>query len=508
PIGRVELSPIGEEHLPAGISEDQLLLRAFTYDSFDGTRWSNSGVPQFKNVALGADMSALSGAAQLTQDPEALVSVTYYDPQTARPFVLAFPHAVESVTSITDSSGIAIDMTLAYDTVSGLLQARPIGEDVPPAAVEARCRIPMRRITGRSRPAANPGDLARLTALPSGFKEALDAGWKEAGRFKRDSSPQRLATDLEDWFSRSGGFTYSLQQRPSGPDAIVRFICDEAQRSGHCEYFATAMVLVLRYLGVPARMCAGYAPEKAPDEKLQWEIKECNAHAWVEVWFADSGWRVYDPTAAGYHNPSSQPPNIDAANTPPPGKKPDARSTPGAVLEGKDPVKDFSDDVRDAFAAIFTGALATLVETLESGRDAIFTLLPEVLTPREGWARTLMLAVILALLAAPFVFRLRRTLEVRERVRAGLSGKNGMKLHQQSDLYRELLTVLARHGYSREATQTPEEFARHVVKGGGASFEAVLEATDVFYRLRYGSHSDDDMTRYRRLLKVLAATKT
>ena len=66
-------------------------------------------------------------------------------------------------------------------------------------------------------------------------------------------------------------------------------------RSGHCEYFATAMVLMLRSQGIPARFVTGFLGGE--NNRLGYYIvRQSNAHAWVEAYLPDSGWTVFDPT--------------------------------------------------------------------------------------------------------------------------------------------------------------------------------------------------------------------
>ncbi|MEM8931926.1 MAG: DUF3488 and transglutaminase-like domain-containing protein [Acidobacteriota bacterium] len=67
-------------------------------------------------------------------------------------------------------------------------------------------------------------------------------------------------------------------------------------RSGHCEYFASAMVLMARSQGIPARLVTGFlGAELNPLEDL-YVVRQQNAHAWVEAWTAEQGWQVFDPT--------------------------------------------------------------------------------------------------------------------------------------------------------------------------------------------------------------------
>ena len=65
-------------------------------------------------------------------------------------------------------------------------------------------------------------------------------------------------------------------------------------KRGYCQHFAGAMALMLRFLGIPARVAAGFTSGKREDGG--WTVTDHNAHAWVEVWFPGYGWLAFDPT--------------------------------------------------------------------------------------------------------------------------------------------------------------------------------------------------------------------
>jgi TgpA N-terminal domain/Transglutaminase-like superfamily len=99
---------------------------------------------------------------------------------------------------------------------------------------------------------------------------------------------------IQNWFAGPGTqFTYSLQTAPgTGDDAIVEFLT--AGRTGYCEQFASAMAVMLRTVGVPARVAVGFTA--GVDEGDHRTITTSDAHAWVEAWFPGLGWTAFDPT--------------------------------------------------------------------------------------------------------------------------------------------------------------------------------------------------------------------
>jgi len=94
------------------------------------------------------------------------------------------------------------------------------------------------------------------------------------------------------------GYAYSMSGMGRiGPDPVTWFLLQS--RSGHCEYFAGGMVVLLDAIGVPARMVGGYSGGSVSAGGDELTVHEANAHAWVEVWLGpERGWRSFDPTPA------------------------------------------------------------------------------------------------------------------------------------------------------------------------------------------------------------------
>ena len=90
---------------------------------------------------------------------------------------------------------------------------------------------------------------------------------------------------------------YSLNAPPlpEGADSVDQFLF--VDRVGFCEQIGSSLVVMLRSLGIPARLAVGFAPgERNPFTGL-WEVKASDAHAWADVWFPGVGWQSFDPTA-------------------------------------------------------------------------------------------------------------------------------------------------------------------------------------------------------------------
>jgi transglutaminase-like putative cysteine protease len=108
-------------------------------------------------------------------------------------------------------------------------------------------------------------------------------------------TPYGAVEDLENWFVSSHTFRYSNHPTVLKP-ALVGFVTKT--HAGYCQYFAGAMALMLRYLGIPARVAVGFAGGAYDSRQHVWNVTDREAHAWVEVWFKGYGWVPFDPTPA------------------------------------------------------------------------------------------------------------------------------------------------------------------------------------------------------------------
>lgn len=148
------------------------------------------------------------------------------------------------------------------------------GVTLPAFGVLRRQHAVIRLLTGRLQPYAEVYDRARGVA-------------------GRTSSPYAAVVALEAWFRSTGGFTYSEQPGATpGLPPLAGFIIDT--KTGYCQHFAGGMALMLRLLGIPARVAAGFVPGQYRDGV--WDVTDHDAHAWVEVWFRGYGWLPFDPT--------------------------------------------------------------------------------------------------------------------------------------------------------------------------------------------------------------------
>jgi hypothetical protein len=104
------------------------------------------------------------------------------------------------------------------------------------------------------------------------------------------------ATALESYLRTHFGYTLELPGTLAN-DPIAEFLF--LRKKGHCEYFASAMAVMLRGLEIPSRMVTGFHGGEFNDLTSQYVIRASDAHAWVEGYFPKYGWVSFDPTPSG-----------------------------------------------------------------------------------------------------------------------------------------------------------------------------------------------------------------
>jgi hypothetical protein len=141
-------------------------------------------------------------------------------------------------------------------------------------------------------------EAADSSAADSPAADALNADAasprvRELGRqIMGEGSAAERAAKLERWLNDEISYTTDFAGR-EGRRPIEEFLFDH--RSGHCELFATSMVLMLRAEGIPARLVSGFLGAEVNNLEDQLVVRQSNAHAWVEA-ETEAGWRVFDPT--------------------------------------------------------------------------------------------------------------------------------------------------------------------------------------------------------------------
>lgn len=137
---------------------------------------------------------------------------------------------------------------------------------------------------------------SKYRAMISNFSAASGLENKAAEiRAEEDNSiveSYRIASEIADYLRSN--YTYSLDTDNSGDNPLNSFLNET--KSGHCAMYASAMTLVLRDMGIPARYCAGFVVKPNGGEPTI--LRSKNFHAWVEVYLDELGWVTFDPTSS------------------------------------------------------------------------------------------------------------------------------------------------------------------------------------------------------------------
>jgi len=123
-----------------------------------------------------------------------------------------------------------------------------------------------------------------------------DAGLEPDPASRPYEDDPRAMRALEAHFTEGFGYTLDAEPVPPGRDATEWFLFE--RREGHCEFYASALALMARAVGIPSRVVTGYVVAEYNEVSGVYVVRQSNAHAWVEALVAPRAWRTYDATPA------------------------------------------------------------------------------------------------------------------------------------------------------------------------------------------------------------------
>ncbi len=160
------------------------------------------------------------------------------------------------------------------------------------------------------------------------------------------STPYEKAMALQNYLSRNYRYTTDVGEHPENIDFVTSFLLDT--KKGYCTYFASAMTVLCRMAGLPARYVEGYLAE--PNEYGEALVTGLEAHAWTEVYFAGFGWLTFDATprrhSSGSQGGTQPTPTPEPSVTPTPGPTETPEPEPDATPE-EDPGEDTPEPPED-----------------------------------------------------------------------------------------------------------------------------------------------------------------
>jgi transglutaminase-like putative cysteine protease len=113
---------------------------------------------------------------------------------------------------------------------------------------------------------------------------------------RNESNPYDKAKAIESYLRKTYPYDLNIPAPPEDQDVADYFLFD--LRRGYCDYYATAMVVLARASGIPARFVSGYSSGGYDAANAQYVVRELNAHSWVEIYFPEIGWVEFEPTAS------------------------------------------------------------------------------------------------------------------------------------------------------------------------------------------------------------------
>jgi transglutaminase-like putative cysteine protease len=268
-------------------------------------------------------------------------------------------------------------------------------------------------------------------------------------------------------------YTYSLEmplRQPADPLSDFLF----TRRRGYCEYFASAMAVMLRTVAIPARVATGFQSGVYNSLTGQWVIRASDAHAWVEAWMPGRGWTTFDPTPA---DPNARFGLMSRLNL----YLDAAGSFWQEWVVGYDPRRQGTLAGRLQAGASFLGfhwasaAWRTIDDDLKAAAPWV--------QRRSGILAALVGAALALWFAIPAASR---SLSMRRRVARARRGEASAQ--DAALLYQRMLRTARKLGYQKPAWFTPAEFAASLPPGGFSA--SVSEFTDAYNALRFGKRNE------------------
>jgi len=258
------------------------------------------------------------------------------------------------------------------------------------------------------------------------------------------------------------GYSMELLKTPAA-DPLAHFLFE--RRQGHCEYFASAMAVMLRTIGIPSRVATGFLGGAANPISGWNLIRTSDAHSWVEAWMEDSGWVTFDPTPA---DPAPQGAGLFARLS---------MLLDAAELFWQEWIVSYDLDRQVTLAERASRSTRSLSLDWGEKFDSAARWLARG-RPYLAWLLLLVAFCATLVLARPAISRWWRNRVRVIRVRQGHAQASDATL-----LYQRMLELLRRRGIDKPPWMTPNEFAR-VVPAGSAPL--VRELTAAYHEVRFG----------------------
>jgi transglutaminase-like putative cysteine protease len=413
----------------------ELRWRGRSFDHFDGVRWSRSRAQAYVAGSPGRYAEGWGGPMRSYR--------VYGGPPGAQVLFGLHP-----LLRVQQRSAIRVLRDASGDV-------RFFGSDAPSYDAVSAAAFPPEEAL-RAAPEESPSWEAQYLQLPP-----LSARVRRLADSLTAGQPTRLdrARAVERWLRTE--FRYTLELPRDAEEARLESFLFR-RRAGHCEYFSTAMAVLLRAEGIPARNVTGFLGGEWNGFGRYLVVTGNDAHSWVEVWFPGLGWVPFDPT----------PPGSRAVATEPEG----AWSRPAFLwldgLQHRWYKWVFGYDL-DKQIGVFR-RVGDWFERGGGGRDGAWR------GGSRGGGTRLPVREALPWLAGAAVLAWLLLRGGRWRRRS---------LAAESRAYLALRRVYARAGYGEEGEGGPLDFAEALRARGAPGAEAAARAVDLYLRARFGGEA-------------------
>ena len=474
PVLHVKLSHEGDPYRPP--DEAELEWRGVTLQHYDGQTWEQSGEElntRFRSRFGGLPINDVSARKDdFVVDQEIMLQPTGQRALFALPKAFSMKSDrldwvehrwIDNTFHVRRPPG----QTLTYE-VSSIVSGPSAGlqqefKDCP--ARTAYLQIPD-VVTNRVR------DLARTVTTGVGFETDL-----------------AKARAVEQYLQ--GEFTYTLeQQRDPTIEPIEYFLFN--RKAGHCEYFASAMVVMLRAVDVPARVVTGFKGAEWNDIGHWYVVRQSDAHAWVEAWIGGQGWVAFDPTPAAAREMARRARTFSWFS-----RWRDYLYNQwlhNVYQYDREQQSEVYSRTGDFTRHLHRGLAAASVGLGQTGRRLHKLLFdPDFLNSAYGIVTLVGVFLVSAVLGIVLYLGgrgvARRMVESRRRRRRHAAVSSAA-------FYAEMLRTLERRGLKRAPETTPREFAHQAADLlGPPSAQPLTTITENFCRLRYGRRTPSDQDR-------------
>ncbi len=298
-------------------------------------------------------------------------------------------------------------------------------------------------------------------------------------------TPYDKAKAIETWLRMNIAYNESIPQPPANQDPVDWVLFDLKQ--GYCNYYASAMVVMLRTMGIPARMAAGFAQGTWNSDENAFVVEERDAHTWVEVYFPGYGWVEFEPTAAqaplnrgDQQQPVTTPQPTDVPPTPTETFTPTFTPTPSPTDTPETPLENVPQQQE-------TQGTPTLTATVTPSATASPVIVPTPPPPLRPQPRDNFSFVLSALgiaLIALFVIVLVLALLMFVYWWWEWRGMKGLSPIARA--YARLERYLRLVGIHLQPEQTPEERRQHIIRDLPAAEPSITAITQMYIKERYG----------------------